>query len=96
MFNEQDFERRFSIPCSLPERIDSALCGNYLFAHRQDATEKKGIHPNIRRTAALRIFAYGMSFDQTDELHKIRTIESRDSVLVFIRKTIAECFSEYL
>lgn len=96
VFNEQDFERRFRMPKRLFERIDAALRGRSIFKHREDATGKKGIHPQIRLVAALRILAYGMSFDQTDELCELGGTTSRESFLAFVQEINAVFGDEYL
>lgn len=68
VYDKHDFERRFRMPRALFERICTAIIGKGIFTHRVDATNKKGMHPMIRVIAALRVLAYGMSYDQVDEL----------------------------
>lgn len=73
------------MPRHLFECISSILNGKALLGHGCNATGRSGIHPQIRIIAALRILAYGMSFDQADELCEAGATASRDTFLAFIK-----------
>lgn len=84
IYSERDFERRFRLPRSLFENIFKKLEGNGEFKQQRDATGKLGIHPMVRLISVLRIFAYGLSFDEVDELCEISESEARNSFISYI------------
>lgn len=65
--SESDFERRFRMPRTLFSKIEQALYRKGEFKHMEDAARMSGIHPRIKIIAALRVLAYGMSFDKVHE-----------------------------
>lgn len=77
-------------------RIEEALYGNGIFAQREDATGRPGIHPRTRIICRLRIMAYCMSFDQTYELCEMSTTSSRDSFISFSDDIVDLSGAEYL
>lgn len=96
VYDEREFERRFQMLRRLFQQMHTALRGRGVFVHLRDATGCLGINSLSRIIAALLIIAYGMSFDQANELCKIDATNSEESFLAFIDKIIY-CFSfEYL
>ena len=96
IYDEADFERRFRMPRQLFERIKTDLLGRGLFVHRRDATGKRGIHPEMRLIAALRVLAYGVSFNAMDELCRMSGASALESFRGFIDEAIAVYKDEYL
>lgn len=96
VYNDADFERRFRMPRSVFIRLLNALWGKGIFRLRKDALKKYGISPLVRIIAALRILAYGKSFDEVDELCEMSASSARESFHGFIEEVII-CFGdEYL
>lgn len=96
VYSDNDFERRFRMPRRVYRQIEEALTGNGIFAHREDATGRHGIHPRTRIICALRILAYGMSYDQTDELCEMSASSSRETFICFVEEIVARFGQEYL
>lgn len=68
VYDGRNFERRFRMPRTVFDRVLQGIHRKGLFVQRYDATKKRGISPRMRMIAALRILAYGKSFDEVDEL----------------------------
>ena len=65
------------------------MTGKGEFKERRDATGKHGIHPLIKLIAALRVLAYGMSYEQVDELCEL----SESSTLNVFYSFLDECIA---
>ena len=63
VYNEANFERRFRVPRSVFDKVNTRLNGKGRFCQRYDATGLPGIHPLCRVTACFRHIAYGDACD---------------------------------
>lgn len=68
MYDENDYERRFRMTQALFCRICDAIIGRGILVTSVDAAKKPEIYPRMRIIAALCVMAYGMKYDQADEL----------------------------
>ena len=78
-------------------RIVSAL-GDWspYFTNRVDATNREGLSPLQKCTAAIRMLAYGTSADQLDEVLSIGASTSLECLGYFAKGVIAKFGAEYL
>ena len=67
LYDETDFERRFSVPRSVFNRIWEELHGHDPFIQKYDALQKPGVSPLCRVVGAMRILSYGDCADRGDE-----------------------------
>lgn len=88
MYDKKGFENYFNMPRELFERIFSDLDGRGVLKHRTDSI---GIHNRMHIITALRLLAYGMSFDQDDKVCRISEI----SVLHSFKASVAEIVKVY-
>lgn len=77
------------------QRIESCLTANLVFKHQTDDTENRRIQLRIRLIAARRLLAYGVSFDQTDDLCELGETTCRNALLTFVNEMVSELASEY-
>lgn len=96
VYDDADFERRFRMPRAVFDRVRIGLTGRSIFKQRTDATNKKGISPLVRIIAALRVLAYGKSYDEVDELCEMSTTSVRESFQEFVREIVNVFGDEYL
>lgn len=96
VYNDVDFERRFRMPRTVFERIQNGLMGRGIFVKRTDALNKQGISPLVRIVAALRILAYGKTYDEIDELCEMSRTSARESFHAFVREINSVFGEEYL
>eukprot|EP00170_Pyropia_yezoensis_P006250 contig_25410_g6269 len=67
VYSEADFERRFRLPRAVFECIYSDMKGEPFWARRINATGRPQAYPLQKLVAALRVLAYGESYDRSDE-----------------------------
>lgn len=97
VYSEQDFETRFRMPTAIFHRIEAALRGKGEFkVNSKDATGKPGASPRVKIIAALRVLAYGMSFDQIDELCELGHSTTRKTFLSYLDELNSSFREEYL
>lgn len=84
LYGESAFERRFGMSCSFFLWIDKRLHGRGIFLQRLHATEWPVIHLPMRITAALRMLAHSMCFDQADGLCELGVTTVRESFIAFV------------
>lgn len=72
------------------------LLGTSTFYRHSDALEKQRICPVARIGAALRLFAYGKSYHEIDELCNMSRTYARESFVSFVAEVIAVFEEEYL
>lgn len=68
VYTEADFERRFRMPRSVFDRFMTGISGRDIFTQLVDTTHTRGSSPHMRVIAALRVLAYGKSFNEVDDL----------------------------
>lgn len=97
VYSERDFERHFTIPRILYERIKNCIVGcNDLFPLRIDPSTEEGISPEVRLIACIGLPAYGCSFDQIDEFCYISESTWRESFTSFVNEIVIQFGKEYL
>jgi hypothetical protein len=77
VYNAEDFRRRF--------RISKQLFDETFLQQKLDATGKRGPSARLKLTAALRVLAYGCSYDQVDEIVEMSKDMVRLSFLEFCK-----------
>ncbi|XP_073021858.1 uncharacterized protein [Primulina eburnea] len=95
MYNESMFKRRFRMSRRLFLRImESVQQHDNYFVQKVDALGRPGLSPYQKITAAMRILAYGMAADSTDEYIKIRESTAIESLKRFCR-AVVEVFGDW-
>lgn len=84
MYDEHDFERLLCMPGDIFERICSAVIGKGIFAHRRDVTKKLDFHSKLCIIAAIQTLAYGMAWDQVDDLCEMKEMSVRITFEAFV------------
>lgn len=96
-FFDDQFRRRFRMRRELFLRIVEGVRNHdSYFVQKPDATGKLGFHEYQKCTAAMRVLAYGMAYDQCDEYLRIGGSTVRDSFKHFITSVIAVFGKTYL
>ncbi|KAM0891904.1 hypothetical protein ACQ4PT_026080 [Festuca glaucescens] len=91
------FRRRFRMRRPLFERIVSALTDwSVEFTDRVDATNREGLSPLQKCTAAIRMLAYGTSADQLDEVLMMGASTALKCLGLFAKGLIVKFGEEYL
>lgn len=94
MYNESMFKRRFRMSCRLFLRImESVQQHDNYFVQKVDALGRPGLSPYQKITAAMRILAYGVAADSTDEYIKIGESTAIESLKRFCR-AVVEVFGD--
>nr|GEW70232.1 hypothetical protein [Tanacetum cinerariifolium] len=76
--------------------VDAVTANDRYFQQRPDATGRQSLSSLQKCTGAMRVLAYGMSFDAVDEYTRISGVVTRKSLMSFIQGVIS-CFGdEYL
>ncbi|XP_073063962.1 uncharacterized protein [Primulina eburnea] len=89
MYNESMFKRRFRMSRRLFLRImESVQQHDNYFVQKVDALGRPGLSPYQKITAAMRILAYGMAADSTDEYIKIGESTAIESLKRFCRAVV--------
>ena len=84
LYDEGDFERRFSVPRSIFQRVWEAIHGHLPFVRRVNrATQKPGIHPLTRLVACFRMLSYGNAKDASDEYLQLSETSADESLKSF-------------
>ena len=97
LYTEETFERRFSCPISVVERVYTILLGQDPFILKTNrAGLKPGIRPLVRIVAALRMFKYGDSTDNLDDHLQLYETESSNTLKYFCRLIVSEFGDQYL
>ncbi|GKE11348.1 putative nuclease HARBI1 [Tanacetum coccineum] len=96
-FNEVIFRRRFRMRKHLFVCIvDVVTANNAYFQQRRDATGRQSLSSLQKCTGAMRVLAYGISFEAVDEYLRMSGAVTRKSLMSFIQGVIS-CFGdEYL
>ncbi|XP_073312269.1 protein ANTAGONIST OF LIKE HETEROCHROMATIN PROTEIN 1-like [Primulina huaijiensis] len=95
MYNESMFKRRFRMSRRLFLRImESVQQHDNYFVQKVDALGRPGLSPYQKITAAMRILAYGMAADSTDEYIKIGESTAIESLKRFCR-AVVEVFGDW-
>ncbi|GKC32581.1 putative nuclease HARBI1 [Tanacetum coccineum] len=96
-FDEVIFRRRFRMRKHLFVRIvDAVTANNAYFQQRRDATGRQSLSSLQKCTGAMRVLAYGISFDVVDEYLRMSGAVTRKSLMSFVQGVIS-CFGdEYL
>lgn len=97
LYIDEMFRRRFRMRRPLFLRIVSAL-GEWdsYFTNRIDATNRPGLSPLQKCTAAIRMLAYGTSADQLDEVLMIGASTALECLGKFAQGVIDKFGAEYL
>lgn len=97
LYNDKQFRRRFRMTCPLFLRVVSALSEwSPYFTQRSDCTNREGLSPLQKCTAAIRMLAYGSPVDQLDEYLKIGESTSTDCLNEFTQGVIDMFSEEYM
>ncbi|XP_073038239.1 protein ANTAGONIST OF LIKE HETEROCHROMATIN PROTEIN 1-like [Primulina eburnea] len=95
MYNESMFKRRFRMSRQLFLRImESVQQHDNYSVQKVDALGRPGLSPYQKITAAMRILAYGMAADSTDEYIKIGESTAIESLKRFCR-AVVEVFGDW-
>lgn len=95
VYNETMFKRRFRMSRRLFSRILEAVqAHDTYFVQKPNASGQLGLSPHQKITAAMRILAYGVAADATDEYIKIGESTSIESVKRFCR-AVVELFGDW-
>ncbi|GJU00256.1 putative nuclease HARBI1 [Tanacetum coccineum] len=96
-FDEVIFRRRFRMRKHLFVCIvDAVTANNAYFQQRRDATGRQSLSSLQKCTGAMRVLAYGISFDAVDEYLRVSGALTRKSLMSFVQGVIS-CFGdEYL
>ncbi|GKB48908.1 glutathione S-transferase T3-like protein [Tanacetum coccineum] len=85
-FDEVIFRRRFRKRKHLFLRIvDAVTATDRYFHQRPDATGRQSLSSLQKCTGAMRVLAYGMSFDVVDEYLRISGVVTRKSLISFVQ-----------
>ena len=96
-YDNAHFERRYRMPRSVFDRIHIAVVErDGFFRERADATGKLGASSLQKLTAALRMLAYGASYDSLDEYCRISASSARMCMQRFCKAVCAIFGPEYL
>ncbi|KAI5018988.1 hypothetical protein ZWY2020_043876 [Hordeum vulgare] len=97
MSTDEMFRRRFRMRRPLFLRIVNALgAWDPYFTHRTDATNRPGLTPLQKCTAAIRMLAYGTSADQLDEVLMLAASTTLECLGMFAQGVIDMFGQEYL
>jgi hypothetical protein len=91
------FRRRFRMSCPLFFCLQSALeAHDPYFIQKRNAAGMLGLSSLQKMTAALRILAYGVAADSTDEYVRIRESIAVESLKKFVKEVVNVFSEEYL
>lgn len=97
IYDERFFRRRFRMHRHLFNQIVDDLKNNYsYFTQRVDAVGRIGLSPHQKCTCAIRMLAYGMAADQTDEYIRIGESTALECLQRFCRGIIELYSKKYL
>lgn len=97
IYSERDFECRFSMSRNIFNKIEETITGRREFKYnQQDTTGKTRILPRNKLLFVLRIFAYGLSFDQVDALCEMSTPTKRAAFIYYFDIIHGSFASQYL
>ncbi|XP_051208182.1 uncharacterized protein [Lolium perenne] len=97
MYTDEMFRRRFRMRRPLFLRIVNALTEwDPYFTDRIDATNRQGLTPLQKCTAAIRMLAYGTSADQLDEVLMMAASTTLECLDKFAQGVIEKFGGEYL